>query len=201
MRTTPPMLPLRPPLLAALAGSALLLLLQAMPTVAPFLEYRRSALSAEPWRLLTGHFVHVNWMHALANAGAWILLSYLFAPRLSAARQLLALALGAAAVSLALAAGYPAIAWYRGASGALHALFFAGATVALARSARRRPRSMALLPLALVVAGWIKVAVDLPRGGVTAYADWLGVSTVPQAHLIGAIAGTALGVYFAARSR
>jgi rhomboid family GlyGly-CTERM serine protease len=189
------------PLTAALAGSALILLLQLAPAVLPALEYRRAALMAEPWRLLTGHLVHVNWTHALVNAGAWLVLARLFAPQLDARRQSLILALGAAFISLALAARYPSIEWYRGASGALHALFFAGTTTALGASLRERPRRAALIPLALLAGGWIKVVLEQPGGSATPYAEWLAATTVPQAHLLGAVAGTVLGLYFAARAR
>lgn len=182
----------------ALAGAALILLLQSMPAVLPALEYRRAALAAEPWRLLTGHLVHVNWTHALVNAVAWVVLASLFAPQLDARRQSLSLALGAAFISLALAGGYPSIAWYRGASGALHALFFAGAVTAVGASLRRQPRRPALLPLALLVGGWIKVALEQPGGSATPHAEWLAATTVPQAHLLGALAGTLLGLLFAA---
>ena len=182
---------------AALAGAALILLLQAMPSVQPALEYRRGMLANEPWRLLTAHVVHINWTHALLNAGAWLVLARLFAPQLDAKRQLLSLALGAAFTSLGLAVGYPSIDWYRGASAALHALFFAGATAALAGARRDRPRTAWLPPLALLAGGWIKVALEVPRGAITPYAEWLAATTVPQAHLFGAISGTALGLLHA----
>ena len=187
-------------LTAALAGSALILLLQLMPEVPAALEYRRSALAAEPWRLLTGHIVHVNWTHALVNSGAWVVLAWLFAPQRDARRQLLSLAFGAALISLALAVGFPSIQWYRGASGALHALFFAGATAAVGESLRRQRRRAALLPLGLTVGGWLKVILEQPGGSVTPYAEWLAAATVPQAHLFGALAGTLLGLIFAARA-
>jgi len=182
---------------AALAGAALILLLQAMPSVQPQLEYRRGLLADEPWRLLTAHVVHINWTHALSNAGAWLVLARLFAPQLDARRQLLSLALGAAFTSLGLAIGYPSIDWYRGASAALHALFFAGATAALAGARPGRPWTAWLPPLALLAGGWIKVAIEMPRGAITPYAEWLAAATVPQAHLFGAISGTALGLIFA----
>ncbi len=167
LRPLPARLPA--PLLAALAGGALLLLLQATPGLPPLLEYRRDALAAEPWRLLTGHLVHVNWTHTF--------------------------------ISLALAAWHPSIQWYRGASGILHTLFFAGAAAALGGSLRAgRPRSAAA-PLALLVGGWIKVVAEQPAGGVTPYAEWLAATTVPQAHLLGAIAGTALGALYAATAQ
>jgi len=187
------------PLWGALAGAALILLLQAVPAVLPLLEYRRSALPTEPWRLLTAHVVHVNWTHALANAGGWLVLAWLFAPQLDARRQLLSLALGAAFVSSALAAWQPSIEWYRGASGALHALFFAGATAAAAAALHARPRRPAPIPLALLVAGWTKVVLEQPGNGAIPYAQWLASTVVPQAHLFGAIAGTVLGLWFAAR--
>ena len=190
------------PLLAALAGTALMFVLQAAPSVLPLLEYRRAALAAEPWRLLTAHIVHVNWTHALANAGGWLVLSWLFAPQFDARRQLLILALGAAFVSFALAAWQPSIEWYRGASGALHALFFAGATDATIALLRGQSRQRALMPPALLAAGWIKVALEQPvNSGATPYAEWLASAVVPQAHLFGAIAGTAAGVFLAARAR
>jgi len=196
-RSLPP--DLSGPLLGALAGAVLILLLQAVPAVLPLLEYRRSALPAEPWRFLTAHVVHVNWTHALANAGGWLALAWLFAPQLDARRQLLSLTLGAAFVSSALAAWQPSIEWYRGASGALHALFFAGATLAVIAALRRRSRRSAPIALALLVAGWIKVVLEQPGNGAIPYAQWLTSTVVPQAHLFGAIAGTVLGVFFAAR--
>jgi rhomboid family GlyGly-CTERM serine protease len=189
------------PLTAALAGGALILLLQLMDAAPPALEYRRAALAAEPWRLLTGHLVHVNWTHALINIGAWLALAWLFAPQLDARRQLLCLALGAPFISLVLAGGYPTIAWYRGASGALHALYFAGVTTAVGASLRARSARSALVPLALLAAGWIKVAVEQPGGSATPHAEWLAAATVPQAHLLGALAGTLLGLLFAALRR
>ena len=199
---------LRPPppglsatLMAALAGGALILLLQAMPAVLPALEYRRAALLAEPWRLLTGHLVHINWTHALVNAGAWMVLARLFTPQLDVKCQVLSIALGAAFISLALAVVYPSIHWYRGASGALHALFFAGATAAVSASLRERSWQSALMPLALLAGAWIKIALEQPGDGAAPYAEWLAATTVPQAHLFGAIAGTALGLLFAAQAR
>lgn len=186
-----------PALTLALAAASLLLALQALPAAGPLLEYRRTLLPAEPWRLITAHLVHINWTHALANALAWVVLARLFAAQLSGKRQAVAVALAAAAISGGLAAFYPAIAWYRGASGILHALFFAGATVAWLTARRSQPRRLAWLPLALLAGGWAKVALELPQGASTPYAEWLGSTTVPQAHLLGAIAGTVVGLYFA----
>jgi rhomboid family GlyGly-CTERM serine protease len=184
-------------LATALAGAALLLLLQTLPAVPPALEYRRATLLAQPWRLVTGHLVHVNGMHALVNAVAWVLLAALFRSALDAKRQLLSLALGAAAISLALAVLYPSIAWYRGASGALHALFFAGASAELAAALRQRSWRAALAASALLAGGAVKLMLELPDGAATPHVEWLAMATVPQAHLVGALCGCLLGPLFA----
>jgi rhomboid family GlyGly-CTERM serine protease len=191
---------LAPPLYVAIAGAALILLLQAAPPLPAALEYRRDLLAGEPWRLLSAHFVHVNGVHALANAATWLLLAPLLAPVLGARRQLLVLALGGVLVAAGLAAFYPAIAWYRGASGALHALFFAGAAAALVTAARKRRWRRAALPALLLAAAAMKVALELPQGASTPYAHWIATTTVPQAHLLGALAGAALGVLLGAAS-
>jgi rhomboid family GlyGly-CTERM serine protease len=189
---------LAPPLYVAVVGAALMLLLQAAPSLPAALEYRRELLAGEPWRLLSAHFVHVNQAHALANAAAWLLLAPFFAPVLGARRQLLVVALGGVLVAAGLAAFYPAIVWYRGASGALHALFFAGAAAAFVAATRARHWRDAALPALLLAAAALKVALELPQGASTPYAGWLATTTVPQAHLLGALAGAALGVLLGA---
>lgn len=180
---------------AAVVIALAMLLLQALPNV-DALDYRYAALSDEPWRWLTGHLVHVNWQHALINAVALWVVARLFAPDLSAWRQLAVLLAAALAISAGLALLYPSIVWYRGLSGALHGLFFAGASVWLIKALRGGFREL-WLPSALFFGGWIKVALEQPGGATTPYAEWLGAGVVPQAHLIGAACGTLLGLMFA----
>ncbi|HXF46108.1 MAG TPA: rhombosortase, partial [Burkholderiaceae bacterium] len=173
----------------ALGGALALIALHALPA-APWLEYRRALLATEPWRILTGHFVHLNWPHALANAAAWLIVARLFAPELGARRQLLIALAACIGIAFGLAWLYPQIAWYRGFSGTLHALFFAGATRAALAALRSRQRWRAgWLPLLLAAGGAVKVALEQPSGANTPYADWLGAPTVPQAHLLGAAVG------------
>lgn len=185
-------------LAVALAGAALTLLLQAVQAVPPALEYRRDLLLEQPWRLISAHVVHINWTHALVNAGAWLVLARLFEVHVNAKQQLLCLVGGGLSISIALALLYPSIAWYRGASGMLHALYFAGAIVQLADALHRRSRRTALLAAGLLAGGAMKIVLELPRGAFTPYAEWLGAATVPQAHLFGALSGATLGLLFAA---
>lgn len=179
----------------ALAVAAVLLLLHASG-LGETLEYRRALLASEPWRLFTGHLVHINWPHALINAAALVIVARLFAPDLSAPRQALVLVSAALLIGLGLGSFAPQVHWYRGLSGALHGLFFAGATLWLV-TARPRTVSALWLPAALFVGGWIKVALEQPAGEALPYAGWLGAAVVPQAHLIGAAWGTAAGLALA----
>jgi rhomboid family GlyGly-CTERM serine protease len=188
-----------PPLRLALAGAAVIVLLQAVPAAAPWLEYRRASIGAEPWRLLTGHLVHLNWTHALVNAGAWLALAHLFGSTLDARRQAVVLVLGALGTAVALATLDPSIAWYRGASGALHALFFAGAGAALREAVRCDRVAATWIAAALLAGGAIKLALEFPQAGQTPHAAWLGAPVVPQAHLAGAAIGAALGLRFGRR--
>jgi rhomboid family GlyGly-CTERM serine protease len=160
------------------------------------LEYRRTLLASEPWRLLSGHFVHLNWPHLAVNAVALVIVARLFAPDLPARRQLAVLAAATLAIGAGLAFAYPGIAWYRGLSGVIHALFFAGAVTWLL-AARPRTLRVLWLPAALVVGGWIKVMTEQPHGEALPYADWLSAAVVPQAHLLGAACGSLAGLAFA----
>ena len=185
-----------PPERVALVVAVALLVLQAIAP-ADLLEYRRGELVHAPWRALTGHLVHINWPHALINAAALWLVARLYADDLGARAQALALVVSACAISAGLAVFYPSIAWYRGLSGALHGLFFAGVTTWLFTQKPRIARTL-WLPVALFAGGWIKVTLEQPGGATTPRADWLGAAVVPQAHLVGAICGTVLGGLFAA---
>jgi rhomboid family GlyGly-CTERM serine protease len=182
------------------AGIAVAVLLLHASGLGDAFEYRRAFLASEPWRLLTGHFVHINWPHAAINAAALLIVARLFAPDLSALRQMVILLSAGLVISLGLAALAPAILWYRGLSGVLHALFFAGAAKWLFSVQPRTVRAL-WLPAALFAGGWIKVALEQPTGGVLPYADWLGAAVVPQAHLIGAACGSAFGLVLALADR
>jgi rhomboid family GlyGly-CTERM serine protease len=180
----------------ATALALAVLVLHALGT-GDLLEYRVDAVITQPWRGLTGHLVHVSWAHALVNAAGLIVVARLYAEDLDVRRQVSTLLLSAVAITAVLAVVYPTITWYRGLSGALHGLFFAGAAKWLI-SARPRSLRRLWLPALLLLGGWLKVMLEQPDGAGTPHADWLGAAVVPQSHLAGAVCGTALGALFAA---
>ncbi|MGH8131522.1 MAG: hypothetical protein ACRES3_11775, partial [Steroidobacteraceae bacterium] len=57
----------------------LLMLTAELLSLGNALEYRRPLLSSQPWRLLTGHYVHLSLIHAMLNGVALLLLGRLFA--------------------------------------------------------------------------------------------------------------------------
>lgn len=174
--------PRRLALLLALA----VLAIAALP-LADALEWRRGLLATQPWRVFTGHWVHLGWTHAAVNAAALVLMAWLYARWLDV-RSLAYVLVGASlGISLLLAWTMPQLAWYRGLSGVLHALFFAGALLWLV-DGQQRDRWIAAL---LLAGGAVKLAFE---GGwqfdaPLPWSDWLAAPMVPQAHLAGAMIG------------
>jgi rhomboid family GlyGly-CTERM serine protease len=156
-------------------------------------------VTSEPWRLVSAHIVHVDGRHAALNAVGWLVLARLFAADVSGTRQASALVAGGLFISAGLWFFVPGIAWYRGLSGALHALFFAGVTLQLGRALRHRVHRDAVLPLILMAGGLFKLAREHPWTATPGYSEWLGIATVPQAHLLGGLCGVALGLLWCAR--
>lgn len=161
------------------------------------LEYRRALLLSQPWRLITGHFTHLSLLHAMVNSVALILLARLFADRMRASEQWAVLLGASLLISLVFWIAMPGLIWYRGLSGDLHALYFAGCVLWLYSSSGRDR----WLPIAALAGGTAKVLLEQPWSETFPWASWLGAPVVPQAHLIGALLGSAAGLWLAARRK
>lgn len=154
------------------------------------LEYRRAFAFSQPWRLLTSHFVHLTFLHAALNAVALLLLARLFEDRLRPP-EFFGLLFGAPIViSLAFRLLLPDLAWYRGLSDVLHAIYFAGCVVWVATTTAR----LRWLAITALLAGTAKVLLEQPWDASFPVHEVLKIAVVPQAHLIGAVAGTAAGL-------
>jgi rhomboid family GlyGly-CTERM serine protease len=161
------------------------------------LEYRRDLLAIEPWRLFTGHFVHLTFLHAALNAVALLLIGRLFADRLRPAELFAVLGVAPLLISILFWLLMPKLEWYRGLSGVLHALFFAGCVMWIASTAGRSR----WLPVAALAGGAIKVLAEQPWDSSFPLHQALRIAVVPQAHLLGAIVGTAAGLLLRLRRR
>lgn len=154
------------------------------------LSYQRPALTqGQWWRLLSAHFVHLDFEHAALNAMGLVLMWALFARDYSPPHWL-AIYLGAAlAVSAGLWFFTPQIAWYVGASGALHGVMTAGTLAHL----RRRDLDGWILAVFIVLKlGYEQFSGALPFAG--------SPDTVVDAHLYGAIGGVVLALLFRPRT-
>ena len=154
------------------------------------LEFRRALAAQQPWRLLTGHFVHLGFLHAVLNCVALLLLGRLFADRLRPPEFLGILAAAPVVISLLFLLALPELLWYRGLSGVLHAIYFAGCVVWIASTSGRAR----WLPIAALLGGTAKVLLEQPWDSSFPVHEVLRIAVVPQAHLIGAIVGTSAGL-------
>lgn len=162
-------------------------LLQATPGAVELLRYQHDAVQAgEAWRLLTGHWVHLNAMHLALNAAGVTLIALLFADELKPIDWLAAVTLMALLCSTGLLLRNPQLLWYVGLSGVLHGLMLTG-TLLLWRT----QKTLAMLIAGVVMA---KLAHEQWAGGETTTAQLIDGNVIVDAHLYGAVAGLAWGL-------
>ena len=154
------------------------------------LRYDRTALAAgQEWRLLTAHFVHLDFDHAALNSLGLVLMWALFA-RDYRPRQWLAILLGSiAAIDAGLWLRDSTVAWYVGSSGALHGIMAAGTLAHL----RRRDMDGWILAVFIVV----KLAYEQGAGALPFTDGHFGV--VVDAHLFGTLGGASIAAFLRPR--
>jgi rhomboid family GlyGly-CTERM serine protease len=98
------------------------------------LRYERTAVaSGEWWRLITAHFVHMDLEHTLLNVMGVVLMWAIFARDLAPRQWLIVTPVVLFAIDAGLWFRDTGIAWYVGASGALHGFMAAGTCVHVRR--------------------------------------------------------------------
>lgn len=148
-----------------------------------WLRYERSAIESGEWyRLLTGHWPHLGWLHATKNAAAFWLLAALDREAPALRVQVLRLLFLSLAVAIGLYLLQPALQWYVGLSGVLHGLF----VIVFLRLIWLRRDFFALALMALLVGklGWEHYHGPLAPGPMR-------VPAIVAAHSYGAVAGVA----------
>lgn len=183
------------PLPTALGLGALFLLLALLPGAADLLCYQRDAIAGgEWWRVFTGHFVHLNLSHALMNAVGTVLLALVLRDELPARGWWMLVLVAPFAISLGLWWKQPGLISYVGFSGVLHGLLYC----AVLRLLPKAP-VLALGMLAVLVA---RQAWEQTAGYDPDYLQGLIHGRVmPDAHLFGALTGSAFGLWALARQR
>jgi rhomboid family GlyGly-CTERM serine protease len=174
--------PLRRLLIPALIASLCLVVALAGTELQLALRYERDALGGEPWRMLSGHFVHLGWSHLWLNLAGLVLIWMLVGSAFSAARWGAVLVATTLGVSAGLWFMEPQLAWYVGLSGVLHGLLVAGALASIGHY-RDAPLLLGLVVLKLAWEQWMG-----PMPGSEAAS---GGPVVVSAHLYGALSGAA----------
>ena len=144
------------------------------------LVYIPHLLHAEPWRLWTGHWVHLGGWHWGLNVIALVLLPEIFfhaSPRLFLFLWFVLPAL----ISLLFYAFMPQLTLYAGLSGVLHGLYLVmGLTAISSTNANER-----LMGWAVVVGIALKVGFEAYSGN-SQTAELIGAPVILQAHQYGA---------------
>ena len=168
----------------AAVGALGLLALQGYPQ---WLQYdRQQLLSGELWRVWTAHIVHTNLAHFALNTAAALLIYRFFFRAISLRALWVSALLFSALISAGLFLFLPALDWYNGLSGLLHAM--------VAYFSIRLAAAGAGVYWLWLCALWLKVAIEW-LGHSPVYASLGGdMNVITEAHLAGAVTGTVAGL-------
>ena len=145
------------------------------------LRFERDAIvGGDFYRLLTAHFVHLNWVHALMNIAAAVIGWVLFRDSLSNLQWILSIAVCGLVISLLLFT-VPQLHWYVGFSGIVHGLMLQG----LVFEKRLRLVEKSVVITALLA----KVAYEQWFGSSSADLELIDGNIVVQAHFFGLLGG------------
>jgi len=147
-----------------------------------WLRYARGPiLHGEWWRLVSGHLVHFDPMHAVMNMAGLVLLWLLFVADARPRQWAIVALVSAVTISLSLWIRHPEVEWYLGLSGVLHGVWAAACIHAFTRW-----RLEAFVSAALLVA---KLLLEPRLGALSTALLGGGLHVVVVAHLYGALGG------------
>ena len=136
------------------------------------------------WRVLTGHWVHANWIHYLMNMAGFILCLALTGVNWTIWQWVWRIVLLSLGISLGLYLWHPALSWYVGFSGVLFGLYVLAAVSSLSEQVFM---SVSLL---LVIAG--KIILEQWSSVNITTSELIGVPVMVDAHLYGVMVAMAL---------
>lgn len=154
-------------------------------------RYDRAAISlGEWWRLLSGHLVHLGWIHLALNLAGFGLIVALFWRYWTTINFLLVFMLSLIAVDIGLWWFSPEVRWYVGLSGILHGLLIAGAILSF-----RKEQLFSIAVMAIVIGKLAWEQITRTSAGTE---KLIGGHVLFDAHLYGFTGGiiTALFLLF-----
>lgn len=158
-------------------------LLQTLPETGKLLvRYDREAIhSGEWWRLFSGHFLHLGWIHLALNLAGLIMILLLFWRYWTTKKFTLVFLISLLAVSIGLWWFATDVRWYVGLSGVLHGLLIAGAVFSY-----REERWFSLSMIAITIG---KLAWEQITRSSAGTAELIGGNVLFDAHLYGFTGG------------
>ena len=176
-------------LLSAIIVSLIVVAIQLFPqSLRQIFRYDRAAISdGELWRLITGHLAHLGWSHLAMNVAGLCLITYIFAPPGKVWVWSAWMFVTAMLTSAGLYFFSPQLSFYVGLSGALHGMIVIGALRWI-----QQGDFMGLFVLIIVVA---KIAWEQLFGALPLSQQMAGGPVAVDAHLWGALAGLAIGLW------
>jgi rhomboid family GlyGly-CTERM serine protease len=152
---------------------------------APGLRYQHNWQEThEWWRLVTAHWVHVNWIHFLLNAAGLVLCLSITSPQWTVLRWLVYQIVLATGISVLFSLFNPELKWYAGYSGILYGVF-----ILAAFDLYRRDRVISILVIAAIL---IKITIEQSGEINLTTSDIIGSPVIVDAHLYGVLLAMAL---------
>lgn len=148
-----------------------------LPPISESLRWQADSLSGEPWRLVSGHFVHLSVTHLLLNAVAFLLIWLLFLNDWRAGDGFLLLFTLPVTGLLLI---YSELDWYVGLSAVLHGWFLLGCL-----RVWRTQRGLAVFMMLILAA---KLVLEPYNPSAGAEAELIGGPIAYIAHKLGTLA-------------
>jgi rhomboid family GlyGly-CTERM serine protease len=140
----------------------------------------------EYWRLLTAHWVHVNWRHLMLNAVGLLLCMSLTSPRWPIRRWLVYQLILASGISILFSLRNSQLEWYAGYSGVLFGVYLLAAVDLYSREKI----------IALLIGAAISIKVILEQTGDMKInsSEFIGTPVIIDAHLYGLLLGLTIAL-------
>jgi len=175
--------------IAPLSFVFLVLLLELFqPTTSKFLGFFPDQIAqGELWRVVTGQLLHTNLNHVLLNIAGLALVWALHGEYYSTRHYAFIITTTLALVGLTLAFIYNNTN-YAGLSGIIHSMILYGAFIDLANNKKSG--------YLIIIGVWLKVIYENIFGASTSTSDLIEAQVAVEAHLIGAIVGSLIGLFY-----